>query len=473
MEILCLIPARGNSEKIPKRNITPISGKPMIEYVFDAAKKSKLVNRIVLSTEDEEIAEIARKNNIEVPFKRPEELAGEKTPMLPVLKHALTFLKEKEDYWPDFVLMIQPTSPLIRTEQIDRALKVLIEKKVDSVETVAEIPLIFHPYNVRYIDEQGYTRFLMPKERVESIERSERQKFYTLGNLFAFKPENLFETNTVQGRTSLPVVIDRKSALGVKDPLDLFFAEHLFENFKDKIEHSKEVVAEAAKKYKNIAVGCSFGKDSITTVHLAREVVPEIPVFYTTTRYKPPETLRYAVEMNKEMNLNMTAYLVSNKVPAVFKQAGVKTVLLAPEEFDKALADCQKEHGKMLYEVNPDFCCQLLKVNPTKEAVKNLEAWISGLRKDEGYTRHQYKEVEAKGNLVKINPILEWSELDIWRYLAINQIPVNPLYDRGYRSLGCAPCSEIISDDQPERAGRWENTSKCGGECGIHTLKLK
>lgn len=474
MKILCLIPAKGNSEKIPKRNITPISGKPMIEYVFDAVKKSKLVNRIVLSTEDEEVAEIGRKNGIEVPFKRPKELATEKAPMLDVLKHALTTLKESEGYWPNFVLMVQPISPLIQAEHIDRALRLLSEKGVDSVETVTEVPAVFHPYNVRYINNEGYTQFLMPAKRAEhTIESGKRPKTYTIGNLFAFKPENLFETNTVQGKTSLPIVIDRKSAIGVKDTLDLFFAEHLFENFKDKIEHSKEIMARAVKKYKNISVGCSFGKDSMATVHLAREVAPDIPVFYATTIYKPQETLHYAAKMNKEMNLNMTAYIVSKEVPSVFKEAGVKTVLLDAEEFDKAAADCQNEQNKMLYEANPNLCCELLKVNPTKEAVKNLDAWVSGLRKDEGHSRLDYQEVETKGDLVKINPILHWSELDIWRYLALNEIPSNPLYAKGYRSLGCGPCSKIVSDYQPERAGRWQDTSKCGGECGIHTKILK
>ena len=84
-----------------------------------------------------------------------------------------------------------------------------------------------------------------------------------------------------------------------------------------------------------------------------------------------------------------------------------------------------------------------------------------------------YREVEVKGGLIKINPILQFTELDIWRYLAMNSIKVNPLYKKGYRSLGCEPCSIIVSDNEPERAGRWQGTSKCGGECGIHTRILK
>lgn len=473
-KILCLIPARGGSKRIARKNIVRIAGKPMVEYVFDAVKKSRLVNRIVLTTDDEEIAQIGQRNGIEVPFQRPQELATDQTPMIPVLKHALHFLKEKEGYWPDYVLLVQPTSPCIQPEQIDEALNLIQEKNVDSVETVIEAPTVFHPYNLRYIDEAGLTHFLMPEKRAEhSIESGKRPKIYARGNLFVFKPENLFETGTIQGRTSASVIIDRKSAWDVDDPLDLSFAQHFFENFTEKIEHSKEIIREAVSKYQKIAVACSFGKDSLATVHLAREVDPNIPVFYVTTIYKPRETLEYAVKMNQKMNLNMTAYLVAEEAPAVFREAAVRTVLLSPKVFGKTSEECQRVHQKMLYEVKPDLCCQLLKVDPTKEAVKNLDAWVSGLRRDEGYTRKDYQEVEKKGDLIKINPILEWSELDVWRYLALNHIEPNPLYKKGYRSLGCAPCSKIISDGRPERAGRWEGTEKVGGECGIHTKALK
>lgn len=244
-------------------------------------------------------------------------------------------------------------------------------------------------------------------------------------------------------------------------------------NFIKKIEHSKKVIQEAVNQYKNIAVACSFGKDSLVAVHLVKEVSPEIPVFYVATIFKPKETLEYAVKMNQLFNLNLKVYIAAKEIPLVFKNSGVEVVLLPTEEFEKAQKKNQEKYKKPLYETNPDLCCQLLKVEPTKIAVKNLDAWIAGLRKTEGHTRENYQEVEKKGDLYKINPILEWTELDIWRYLAMNQIPPNPLYAKGYRSLGCAPCSKIISDSQPERAGRWSDTSKCGGECGIHTKVLK
>jgi phosphoadenosine phosphosulfate reductase len=127
--------------------------------------------------------------------------------------------------------------------------------------------------------------------------------------------------------------------------------------------------------------------------------------------------------------------------------------------------------GKELYEVDPDECCRLLKVEPTKVAVRNLDAWICGLRCTEGGIRKDYQEVENKGGLVKINPILTFTEAEIWRYIATRGIEPHPLYGEGYRSLGCAPCS--YPGGELERSCRWKGTSKCGGECGIHTQILK
>ena len=107
-------------------------------------------------------------------------------------------------------------------------------------------------------------------------------------------------------------------------------------------------------------------------------------------------------------------------------------------------------------------------------AVKDLDAWISGLRRDEGETRVGFEYIETKGNLDKVNPILDFTELDVWRYLAIYNIPVNPLYEQGYRSLGCLKCSTPEEDEtESERGGRWQGTEKQGKECGIHQAILR
>ena len=238
-----------------------------------------------------------------------------------------------------------------------------------------------------------------------------------------------------------------------------------------KVKHAKELIAESLKKYPRIAVACSFGKDSMVTVHIAREVDPDIKIFSVMTQYKPPETFEYLRMMNQNWHLGTTVHIVANSIPDVLRDNSLKVLLLPIEEFDRKVSQVKAETGRAIYEVNPDECCRLLKVEPTKVAVSGLDAWITGLRNTEGRTRVDYQEVENKGGLIKINPILTFTETDIWKYMATRGIEPHPWYKKDYRSIGCAPCSN--PGGELERDGRWKDTSKCGGECGIHTQRLK
>ncbi len=171
---------------------------------------------------------------------------------------------------------------------------------------------------------------------------------------------------------------------------------------------------------------------------------PRIRGFIVTTRYKPAQTVEF---MHEEVKRYPELEVFSNDEEI-------------PEE---------------LYRTDPDRCCDILKVQPTRRAVErmNIECWVTGLRCTEGRTRTDFKEVEERDEgLLKLNPILIWTEREVWQYLALNRVEVNPLYAEGYRSLGCEPCTHISADPN-ERAGRWVGTSKCGGECGIHTRPLK
>jgi len=239
----------------------------------------------------------------------------------------------------------------------------------------------------------------------------------------------------------------------------------------EKVEHAKEVIAEAVKEYPRIGVACSFGKDSMVTVHLAREVDPNIDIFAVMTQYKPRETFEYLVRMDKEMNLNTTVFMVADSVPEILSDASINVKLLPTEEFNPKLAKSIEDWVKPLNKVDPDECCRLLKVVPTQAAVSNLDAWITGLRNNEGITRADYLEVEDKNGLMKINPILYFTETDIWKYMATRGIDAHPWYSLDYRSIGCAPCS--APGGEYERDGRWRDTVKAGGECGIHTMQLK
>lgn len=248
---------------------------------------------------------------------------------------------------------------------------------------------------------------------------------------------------------------------------------------KDKIELAKKLIKNAVNEYERIAVACSFGKDSMTTIHLAREVKPNIDVFSIMTPYKPRETFEYLRRMNREMNLNLIVYIVADSIPEALQDSNLEVRLLAAGEFNQTASKIREETGREIYEVNPDECCRLLKVNPTKVAVRDLDAWICGLRNTEGRVREDYQEIEERGGLIKINPILTFTEADVLQYLHDHKIPLHPWYTtkfqdgRKYRSLGCAPCTKPIYAHQLERDGRWQDTSKCGGECGIHTQILK
>jgi phosphoadenosine phosphosulfate reductase len=246
-----------------------------------------------------------------------------------------------------------------------------------------------------------------------------------------------------------------------------------------KIVHAKEIIERAVEQYENIAVGCSFGKDSVVTVHLIQQVKPDIPVFSIMTRFKPEATFVYLRKMKRLWNLRLTVYMVADEVPGALRDDTIRIELLPTEEFNQVALKTRRETGKPIYEANPDMCCQLLKVDATKAAVQHLDAWFSGLRNTEGRTRRDYQEIEKRGDLAKINPILQFTENDVLQYAHDHHIPLHPWYSkklpdgRRYRSLGCAPCTRPIYGHQLERDGRWQNTSKCGGECGIHTKVLK
>jgi len=216
-------------------------------------------------------------------------------------------------------------------------------------------------------------------------------------------------------------------------------------NFADKIARSLGLIREAYEEFGDgLVVANSLGKDSCAVWHLAKRVSPDIRGFIVTTRYKPPETVEFMHQ----------------------------TVAQYPE---LKVYRSDAEIPDRLYETDPNRCCDILKVEPTRRAIEEMgvTCWVTGLRCTEGRTRTDFQEVEERDKgLFKLNPILIWHEREVWQYLALHGVPVNPFYSQGYRSLGCAPCTRITASPD-ERAGRWIGTSKCGGECGIHTRPLK
>ena len=216
-------------------------------------------------------------------------------------------------------------------------------------------------------------------------------------------------------------------------------------NFAEKVERSLSLIERAYKEFGDaLVVANSLGKDSSVVWHLARRISPKIRGFIVTTRFKPPETKKFMAE-------------------EVARCFGLKV-----------FSNDEAKIPDKLYATNPDRCCEILKVQPTRWAIEQMgvACWVTGLRCTEGRTRTDFKEVqELDKGLIKLNPILVWYEREVWQYLALKKVEVNPLYLKGYRSLGCSPCTKI-TQGADERAGRWIGTSKCGGECGIHTKPL-
>lgn len=259
-------------------------------------------------------------------------------------------------------------------------------------------------------------------------------------------------------------------------------------SLEEKEERSLAILRNAVESYEKISVACSGGKDSMVVVHLAQKINPDISVFSLMTLFKPVESFIYLKMMKEKMELNLDVYLAGTEAPEELN--GLNIILLSElaVRFNK-YSDEIKRYWEIngigdavpaLYEIAPSLCCDLLKTSPAKEAVKGLDAWICGLRNTEGRTRGNYQEIEEKEQgLVKINPILPWTEDDIWNYMSKNDIEPHPWYSKRFadgrriRSLGCAPCTVPIYDYQDERDGRWKGTGKCGGECGIHTQPLK
>jgi len=232
-KILAVIPARGGSKSIPKKNIRPLHGKPLIEYTFDAAKASRLLGRVIVSTDDEQIARIARRNKIEVPFLRPASLANDDSPTLPVIQHAVVYLQENEDYRPDYVVILQPTSPLRTGTHIDEAIRILIETGADSVVSVTEVPHQYNPCSIMKI-EQG--RLLSFTNGAESYTRRQLKPVVYARNgaaIYAFRYETLIKKKSLYGDDCRPYLMSKADSIDIDDSIDFEFAEFILSGRKE------------------------------------------------------------------------------------------------------------------------------------------------------------------------------------------------------------------------------------------------
>lgn len=231
-EVLALIPARGGSKSIPRKNIRPFAGYPLIAYSIAAGLAVGTVQRVIVSTDDVEIAAIARRYGAETPFLRPAEHSGDSTPDLPVFQHALRWLDEQEGYRPEIIVQLRPTSPFRRVAHIDAAVLRLVERpEADSVRTVC-VPFQ-NPFKMWRVDPAGFMQPLvqtpfrepynMPRQQLPEV-------FWQTGYVDAAWADTLLEKNSMTGERILPLVIDPSEWIDIDSPDDWRRAERLLES---------------------------------------------------------------------------------------------------------------------------------------------------------------------------------------------------------------------------------------------------
>jgi CMP-N-acetylneuraminic acid synthetase len=220
--IICIIPARGGSKGVPKKNIRSIKGEPLISYTIRSAIKSKLLDKVIVSTEDDEIAAISKQYGAEI-INRPIKLSEDETPTEPVIIHAVSVL-ECEGYKPDIIVTLQPTSPLRTANQIDEAVGKIMSEDVDSVISLKEVRE--HPYKMKRIEGDRVVPFL--SLNLKSNRRQDMPILYKEnGAIYVTKYELLMEKQRIIGDEAIPYIMCEKTSLDIDTELDFQLAECL------------------------------------------------------------------------------------------------------------------------------------------------------------------------------------------------------------------------------------------------------
>lgn len=209
-----------------------------------------------------------------------------------------------------------------------------------------------------------------------------------------------------------------------------------------------ELIRSALEQLGRPCVTCSFQAEDVVLLDLLRKVRPDIPVLFLETGYHFPETCAYRDRIARAWRLNL--------------------VNVRPE---LSVESHEAVNGR-LYETQPDRCCKLRKVEPLLAALENYEIWFTGLRREQSPTRARLAQIEVHAlpsgkSLLKASPLAFWTWKEVWSYLAVHEIEHLPLYDQGYLSIGCRPCTRLPADPSNPRSGRWAGQKL---ECGIHTF---
>ena len=224
--VLGLIPARGGSKGIPHKNIRPLGGRPLLEYTAKSALAAGRLSRVVLSTEDSEVAEIGRRCGLEVPFMRPVDLAQDATPSLPVVQHALRWLEEHGDRF-DAVCVLQPTTPLREAGEIDACIALLEESGADAVVTVRRVPDEFNPHWTYLRDAHGYLRLYTGQAAPMPRRQDLPPAFHRDGSVYVTRRDVVLDRSSLYGDCLVGYAVDDRPCVNIDTPADWARAEQL------------------------------------------------------------------------------------------------------------------------------------------------------------------------------------------------------------------------------------------------------
>lgn len=238
IKVIAIIPARGGSKGLPRKNIRLLRNKPLIAHSIETAKKSKLIERVFVTTDDQEIADVALKYGAEVPFIRPKELAQDDTPPAPVLKHALQFLKEKENMKPEIIVWLEPPSPFRTADEIDEAVTLLqSDHEADSLRSVVEPfqnPFKSWKLDGKYmkplIEQKGKSFFNGPRQEVPKT-------YCQNGVIFLIKYDTIMKKGNFFGDNILPYIMEDDRFVDIDHEEDLELAEWYFKRFEKKFKN--------------------------------------------------------------------------------------------------------------------------------------------------------------------------------------------------------------------------------------------
>jgi len=230
LKILAIIPARGGSKSVPRKNIRKLNGKPLIAYTIEAANEIKdKFHKIIVSTDDEEISEISKMFGAEVPFLRPKELAGDKTPTYPVLQHAVHFVENQDSIKIDLVMLLQPTTPFRNTEDISNSIKLSQTSDSDSVISVVQV-FSTHPILMKKIENGVLTHYSIEEKEGTPRQLYEPAAYMRNGAIYLTKRDVLINNNSIWGNSITPYIMPQERSYNIDDEIDFLSSEMILRN---------------------------------------------------------------------------------------------------------------------------------------------------------------------------------------------------------------------------------------------------